>query len=134
MGALILTSALLALARLLSKKQEPGKSSSASESPPPPPAIVRDPTPPPPPPPPSWQPPQGVEDRARLDRARALAVQVAQLIKAQGPAYKRDVVAAFQREAGLAPDGVYGPRTAGAVKWYTGEAIPPLSGRGFEPY
>ena len=46
----------------------------------------------------------------------------------------RDAVAAFQREAGLVVDGIYGPRTAGAVKWYTGESIPPLSGRGFEAY
>jgi peptidoglycan hydrolase-like protein with peptidoglycan-binding domain len=129
MEALILTSAVLALARLLTKKSG-GESSSTTEQPTTPPAIVRD---PPPPPPPS-RPSDGVQDRARLDRARALAVQVAQLIKAHGRAYNHDAVAAFQREAGLVADGIYGPRTAGAVKWYTGESIPPLSGRGFEAY
>lgn len=40
----------------------------------------------------------------------------------------------FQRAAGLAADGIYGPRTAGAIQWYTGESIPPFTGRGFVNY
>jgi murein L,D-transpeptidase YcbB/YkuD len=69
-----------------------------------------------------------VLDPARLDRAAGLAKQVAESVKKSGKAYDRALVTAFQREAGLAADGIYGPRTAGAVKWYTEESIPPPGG------
>jgi peptidoglycan hydrolase-like protein with peptidoglycan-binding domain len=75
-----------------------------------------------------------VKDRARLDRAAALAQQVAADVKNKGRAYNRRLTADFQREAALTADGIYGPRTAGAVKWYTGESVPPISGRGFAQY
>jgi hypothetical protein len=52
MEALILASAVLALARYFGKKSEAPETSSADQ-PTAPPAIVRDPPPPPPPPPPS---------------------------------------------------------------------------------
>jgi peptidoglycan hydrolase-like protein with peptidoglycan-binding domain len=135
MEALIVTSALLAIAKLLGKKSHKEEPASAPNQTPP--MVVKDRPPPPPPPPPPREPPRtppGAPDAARLERARALALQAAQLIKAQGPAYNRELVAAFQREAGLVSDGIYGPRTAGALKWYTGESISPMSGRGFEGY
>lgn len=132
MEALIVTSVLLAIAKLLGKKSNKETPASAPSRTPP-----TAPDRPPPPPPPPREPPRVppiFPDAARLERARALALQVAQSIKAQGTAYNRELVAAFQREAGLLTDGVYGPRTAGALKWYTGESISPLSGRGFEGY
>lgn len=137
MEALILTSALLALARFFMRKKD---SEDGETSPPREPTVVV-PAPPPPPPPPAPTPGQGgsrpaggAPDRARLERAHGLAVQVAKIIETQGRAHDGKVVRAFQAAAGLRDDGDYGPRTAGAVQWYTGKAIAPLIGRGFESY
>jgi peptidoglycan hydrolase-like protein with peptidoglycan-binding domain len=131
MEALILVSAALALARLFTKSPAEAKTEPSNEggggggsSPPPP----------PPPPRPPVTIPQGVPDRERLDQAARLARRVAENVKARQKAYDRSLVSEFQREAGLTIDGVYGPRTAGAVKWYTGESVEPLSGRGFTTY
>ena len=76
----------------------------------------------------------GVKDMARLDRAADSAKVVAADIKSKGRAYDRKGLAAFQKLAGLDVDGVYGPRSAGAIRWYTGESIAPLTGKGFVDY
>lgn len=75
-----------------------------------------------------------VKDRARLDQAAEAAKSLAPMLKKQGRATSRKTIAAFQRLAGLVADGVYGPKSAGALQWYTGEAIPPFTGKGFAPY
>ncbi len=75
-----------------------------------------------------------VKDRARLDQAADTAKTLAAALKRHKRAVDRKLVAAFQKLAGLTADGVYGPKTAGALQWYTGEAIPPLTGKGFTPY
>ena len=88
--------------------------------------------------PPLGPPPPGVadkvKDRARLDQAAETAKTLAAALKRHKRAVDRKLVAAFQKLAGLTADGVYGPKTAGALQWYTGEAIPPLTGKGFTPY
>jgi murein L,D-transpeptidase YcbB/YkuD len=129
MEALIVTAVLLAAAKLLGKKSTPEKASSAPPNPTPT-TVLQDRPPPPREPP---QSPPGAPDAARLQRAHTLAMQVAQAIKAQGSDNSRELIAAFQREAGLVADGIYGSRTAGALKWYTGESIAPNTGR-FDPY
>lgn len=75
-----------------------------------------------------------VKDTGRLDRAAELAKAFAADLKRRGRAYDRNLLAEFQKTAGLGVDGVYGPRSAGAVRWYTGESLPPISGKGFVEY
>lgn len=75
-----------------------------------------------------------MKDRARLDQAAEAGKTLAAALKKQRKAVDRKLVAAFQKLAGLTADGLYGPKTAGALQWYTGEAIPPLTGKGFAPY
>lgn len=75
-----------------------------------------------------------VKDRARLDQAAEAGKSLLAALKAQGKSTPRKLVIAFQRPAGLKPDGIYGPKTAGALQWYTGESIPPFTGKGLQPY
>lgn len=75
-----------------------------------------------------------VKDSERLDRAAEAAKAVAADLKRRSKAYDRKALADFQKLAGLEVDGVYGPRSAGAIRWYTGESIPPLTGKGFVDY
>ncbi|MFO0722837.1 MAG: peptidoglycan-binding domain-containing protein [Myxococcota bacterium] len=75
-----------------------------------------------------------VKDRARLDQAAEAGKSLLAALKAQGKSTPRKLVIAFQRLAGLKPDGIYGPKTAGAHQWYTGESVPPFTGKGFQPY
>jgi hypothetical protein len=78
--------------------------------------------------------PPKVRDRQRLDAAKVLAEAVVKQLRAKGRSYDRTLMKRFQATAGLAADGLYGPRSAGAVAWYTGQKIAPLVGKGFAPY
>lgn len=75
-----------------------------------------------------------MRDSDRLDRAAEVAKAVAADLKRRSKAYDRGGLAEFQKLAGLDVDGVYGPRSAGAIRWYTGESIPPFTGKGFVDY
>ncbi|MFO0726451.1 MAG: peptidoglycan-binding domain-containing protein [Myxococcota bacterium] len=75
-----------------------------------------------------------VKDRARLDQAAEAGKALLPALKKHGRATSRKLIVAFQRLAGLTPDGIYGPKTAGALQWYTGEAVPPFTGKGLAPY
>lgn len=75
-----------------------------------------------------------VKDTARLDQAAEAAKIVAADLKRSAKAYDRKALANFQKLAGLDVDGVYGPHSAGAIRWYTGESIAPLTGKGFVDY
>lgn len=60
----------------------------------------------------------------QMDRARDLAGKVRANIISKGPKHDRALLVSFQRAAELAPDGLYGGRTAGAVMYYTGQTPP----------
>lgn len=85
------------------------------------------------PPAPTPQPHQ-VRDIQRLDAARKMAVELVPHLRAKGRNYDKQALARFQLAAGLKKDGLYGPKTAGALRWYTNEAVPPFVGSGYAPY
>lgn len=59
-----------------------------------------------------------------VDETRKVAKDVAQDLKAKAQAYDRDLMKRFQRLARLTADGMYGPATAGALQYFTGETPP----------
>jgi hypothetical protein len=61
---------------------------------------------------------------ANQARARELAPQLAESVRARGFNYSRPLAIEFQKAAMLAPDGFYGGAAAGAVRYFTG-ATPP---------
>lgn len=65
-------------------------------------------------------------DTRRLGLAKELADSIITDVKKKGRNYNRKMMRNFQRVAGLKGDGLYGPRTAGAVAFYSGR-IPPAS-------
>ena len=75
-----------------------------------------------------------VKDRQRLDGAAVLANAVLDQLRQRGTGYDRAIMRRFQQAAGLAVDGLYGPKTAGAIKWYTGQEVAPHTGKGFAAY
>lgn len=120
-------------------QQRPATQPARAPAPRSPPPVVRPPEPrdqgPPLPGPAGGAPPGPlVKDSERLDRAAEAAKAVAGDLKGRSKAYDRKALADFQKLAGLEVDGVYGPRSAGAIRWYTGESIPPLTGKGFVDY
>ena len=68
-------------------------------------------------------------------KAARLAQLVYEDLKKNGAQYSRKAMAEFQRLAGLKADGDYGPKTAGALRFYSGksdspESFPKYRGRG----
>jgi peptidoglycan hydrolase-like protein with peptidoglycan-binding domain len=60
------------------------------------------------------------------DGARRVAPRIAAHLRKKGAAnYSRQALREFQRLAGLKEDGLYGGRTAGALRYYLGGANPP---------
>jgi peptidoglycan hydrolase-like protein with peptidoglycan-binding domain len=77
----------------------------------------------------------------RLDLAAGWARQLAEHLPVKKHNYDRELMKKFQSAAGLVPDGVYGPKTAGALRWFTldpktgkGREIPPFTGGQPAPY
>lgn len=71
------------------------------------------------------------------NRARDLAGRLLADVANKGAGYDHELAREFQRAAGLAPDGDYGPRTAGAVEYFTNTSAPPSLpqyGTGKKPY
>lgn len=77
-----------------------------------------------------------VRDVQRLDAAAALGRILARELYAKGKRSSRKLIRQFQKTAGLKIDGKYGPKTAGALFFYTKKKIRPFPryGRGFVPY
>lgn len=73
---------------------------------------------PPPPAPVTPSRPAGYDET----KARNAAVGLARHIKKANYNYERKALEAWQRTAGIAPDGVYGPAAANALRYYTAEA------------
>lgn len=141
MNPLLIASLLLSFAEKLIGSAAPEVAPVGPPLPDAPPTAPQPGTPPAPPPtapqpgtPPAPQSGPVIKDRARLDRAAAAANKVAANIRAAGKNYDRALLKAFQSEAKLKVDGVYGPASAGAVKWYTGQQLPPFVGNGYAPY
>ena len=69
--------------------------------------------------------------------ARREAPQVARHIARKGRLYSRQLVRDFQRHAGVATDGVYGPRTREALAFFgvvnPPEALYPAAAAQYEP-
>lgn len=63
-----------------------------------------------------------------LELARREARAVAAHVRKRGRQYSRQLVRDFQRHAGIASDGVYGPRTVEAVRYFGGDAPDALYG------
>lgn len=61
-----------------------------------------------------------------LPLAKKTAADVAQHIRKTGTKYKRDVLARFQKAAGLKDDGLYGPVAASALSYFGAAAPKPL--------
>lgn len=86
--------------------------------------------------------PYAIKDRQRLDAGHVVAKELAKDLGAKGKNVNREILRRFQRIAGLQVDGVYGPKTAGALRWFTveppakpnGIEIAPHAGTGFAPY
>lgn len=57
--------------------------------------------------------------------AARLAPLVLKDLQAKSANYARPAMAEFQKAAGLAVDGDYGPRTAGALAYFTKQSVPP---------
>lgn len=76
-------------------------------------------------------PASGVVKATGVDAATALrlAPLVLQDLTDKNANYSRDAMSAFQKAAGLGVDGDYGPRTAGALKFYSGKTVPPSFGK-----
>lgn len=111
----------------------PPTSRSSAPAAPPRPAAPHAVAPPPAVPPPA-APVVQVRDRQRLDAAATIAKLVVADIQKSGKRYNRNLLKKFQQVAGLAADGLYGPKSAGALKWYTNVALAPLVGKGFATY
>lgn len=81
-----------------------------------------------------------VKDMQRFDAGYRMAVLIAADIIQKGKSYSRAALKQFQKTAGIAIDGIYGPESAGAVKWFLhgtaqeGKEPQPLVGQGFKPY
>lgn len=73
-------------------------------------------------------------DLPRSDAAHIRAMEVLQDLKAKGRNYNRNLMKTFQLVARIQVDGIYGPQTAGALAYFTGERIPPHTGSGFKNY
>lgn len=65
-------------------------------------------------------------DTRRLGLAKELADSIISDVNKKKANYNRKMMRNFQRVSGLKADGLYGPRTAGAVAFYSGR-VPPLS-------
>lgn len=66
---------------------------------------------------------------AEMDYTKILAEDLDQHLKTAGAGYSRPKLEAFQYFARLYVDGFYGPRAAGAVKYFTGhEPVQPVYG------
>lgn len=59
------------------------------------------------------------------DIGESLAAAVVHSLEQHGTGYDRGAVKDLQRHAGLVVDGIYGPGTAGAVRYFTGAKPPP---------
>lgn len=86
--------------------------------------------------------PYRIKDRQRLEAAATIAARLAVELTQKKKNASKQLIREFQRVAALAIDGVYGPKTAGALRWYTmqpparpnGIEIPPHVGQGFATY
>lgn len=58
--------------------------------------------------------------------ASSTAKDVARHISTKGPKYSRDVLKQFQTRAGMKPDGLYGPASADALRYFGANAPKPL--------
>jgi murein L,D-transpeptidase YcbB/YkuD len=67
-------------------------------------------------------PPPAAQPAFDQSKARRLAPPLAKHITAKKYDYARQSVTDFQRAAGLKPDGIYGPKTASALRFYNGTA------------
>lgn len=78
----------------------------------------------PPPPPPVEPPPPGPPSLSDLDRAKQLAPAIESDIRANAKGYDKSRLREFQRLVRLGVDGLYGPRSAGALEWALGHTAP----------
>lgn len=82
-----------------------------------------------------------VRDMQRLDAGATLAQALVRELQQKGKGYSRELLKRFQLTAGITVDGIYGPQSAGALKWFTvtaaqkdGIEIAPHVGRGVQAY
>ena len=83
------------------------------------------------------EPEAAMGEPVHLELARREAPQVARHIARKGRLYSRQLVRDFQRHAGVATDGVYGPRTRDALAFFgvvnPPEALYPAAAAQYEP-
>ena len=109
-------------------------------------SLATDPLPRPEPPTPTSTPtPKVKPEKVTPSAALRLAPHIKADILKKGEKYARKAMRAFQKAAGLKMDGLYGPRTAGALAFFLGDkqykTTPPAfkryrgkSGKPFVPY
>lgn len=66
----------------------------------------------------------GARERAWRDAAESLAAAVEQSVRRHGRKYDRSVLRRFQQVARLVVDGIYGPGSAGALRYFLDRAPP----------
>jgi hypothetical protein len=76
-------------------------------------------------PPSAYSPPAGPPSLSELDQAKQMAPDIESDLKTNGINYDHAKLREFQRLVRLAVDGMYGPRTAGALEWALGHQAPP---------
>ena len=84
-------------------------------------------------------PPQALPQRrvstTDIRKAKNMAPQVSSNLRTGGRGgYDRNLLRTFQRYAGLGADGIYGPRTHGALVYFRQSPPPAFSGRGTVRY